>query len=95
MPEPSRPPWKIAGDIADWAVWQLADMRITVVIACDACHHTANWSPDDLRRRLSRYRGRKFQWFASRLRCSQCRSPWVRVSAAPGSMLGNRPPIWG
>jgi hypothetical protein len=37
MPEPNRPPWLIAENIREWAIWRLVEMGVTLVIHCDAC----------------------------------------------------------
>ena len=97
MPEPNRPPWLIAEDLRAWSIWQLVEMGVTLVIRCDACGHEARWSPRQIDRRLSHIRGKTLAYVASRLRCSEvgCRSEWLRISAAPGAIIGKRPSYWG
>jgi hypothetical protein len=95
MPEPNhRPPWQIAGKLGGWAIWQLVEQRVTLVIECDACPNVAKWAPADLNRHLGMVRGRSLAWVAPYLRCSRCKSEWIRISQEKGSMLGARPEIW-
>lgn len=93
MPEPNRPPWLIAEDLRQWSIWQLVEMGVTLVIHCDACGHEARWRPADIERRLGRIRRKTLAYVAPRLRCSEagCRSQWLRISAAPGAIIGRRP----
>ncbi|MDR3513451.1 MAG: hypothetical protein P4L73_17570 [Caulobacteraceae bacterium] len=95
MPEPSRPPWRIADGLGGLAIWSLVDQRVTLVIECDSCPHFAKWTPADLDRRFRRHRGRSLSWIAPRLRCSRCKSNWVRISAERGAVVGARPGAWG
>ena len=97
MPEPNRPPWLIAEDLRQWSIWQLVEMGVTLVIHCDACGHEGRWPPREIERRLGQMSGKSLVFFARRLRCSEigCRSEWVRISAAPGAIIGQRPDHWG
>ena len=97
MPEPNRPPWLIAEDLRQLSIWQLVEMGVTLVIHCDACGHEARWAPRELERRLRCMRGKTLAYVAPRLRCSEigCRSEWVRISPAPGAIIGRRPDHWG
>ena len=95
MPEPNRrPPWRIADGLGPWAVWQLVDQRVVLAIACDSCPHAARWGPDQLRRRFRRHQGRTIAWIAPRLRCSKCRSEWIRISLANVAPATKRPEWW-
>jgi len=58
MPEPNRPPWRVEDQLGGWPIWSLTEQRVTVVIACDACPHSAKWTPVDLDRRLGQHRVR-------------------------------------
>ena len=87
MPEPNRPPWRIVSELDGKAIWWLVDQRVTVLIQCDACPHEARWKPADLDRKFARVRGKTMAYIAPRLRCSRCRSEWVRVSMIAGSVL--------
>ena len=89
MPEPNRAPWLIDGRLGGWAVWKLVENRVTVAIKCDACGHVAEWRPVDLDRKFAGARGRNMTWIAPRLRCSRCRSNWVRISMTPGSLMSS------
>ena len=82
MPEPNRTPWRVAPDIADRTVSQLIEGRVSVVLDCESCPHMATWTPTDVGRRLGRHRDKTLNALAPRLRCSRCRSEWVRISPA-------------
>ena len=87
MPEPNRPPWQIQGDLGGWPFWSLVEQRVTVILECEACHHEARWTPAEIDRRSKKVRSKNFGWIARKLRCSKCRSEWVRISLAPGCFL--------
>lgn len=93
MPEPNRVPWLIEEQLGGWAVWQLCEMNVVLTIKCDACQHSARWTPADTKRRLRRHTGRPLWMIARKLRCSACRSEWLRISAESGSLLGGRAPM--
>jgi transcriptional regulator GlxA family with amidase domain len=84
MPEPNRLPWRIDPEIAQVAFWRLIEQRITVVLECTACHHKAEWPPNELERLFRRQSGKTLAWYAHRLRCRACRSEWVSVAAKEG-----------
>lgn len=80
MPEPNqRPPWRIEEGLGQVPLWILVEQRISVMLECDNCRHKAEWSPDYMGRALSKVRGENLHSIASRLRCVECRSEWVRV----------------
>lgn len=95
MPEPNRPPWRIASDLGNWAIWQLAERGAVIVIECDSCPHFVRWTPADLTSRFPRSLGRTMAWIAPKLRCSRCRSNWVKVSAEAKGSVSGRPEVWG
>ena len=80
MPENDRtPPFKIADGLGQAHVWQLVEDQITLVIGCVACAHMARWPPRLIGQKLSRQRGATLTRVAARLRCSRCRSCYVRL----------------
>ena len=87
MPEPNREPYRLQPELAGWAFWQLVEMRATVIIECDACHHKAEWTPEILRSRSRRMPSKNFKWIVRRLRCSKCRSNWLMVYLKPSAKL--------
>lgn len=87
MPEPNRAPYRIEPQLVGWAFWQLVEMRATVIIECDACHHQGVWTPEVLGRRSRLMSGKSFGWIARRLRCSACRSNWLMIYLKPGTTL--------
>jgi hypothetical protein len=91
MPEPNRPPWRIAEGLGGVAIWRLVERNVTLVITCDACPHFAKRASADLERRFRRQRGRTLAWIAPKLRCSRCRSEWLRISTEHSSLVGGRP----
>jgi transcriptional regulator GlxA family with amidase domain len=80
MPEPSGPPWRVEPKLEAQTIRTLVANREAVVIRCDACRNLARWVPSDLERRFHAHMGVTFARIAPRLRCSRCRSEWVRVS---------------
>ena len=90
MPEPSRPPWQIVEGLGGWPFWSLIEQRVTVVIECDSCPHFAKWTPADMQRKCARNMSRTFARIAPRLRCSRCKSNWLRVSLDKGSFLAGK-----
>lgn len=95
MPEPNhRPPWRIEERLVRFAIRELIERRVTVVIECDACQHVAKWTAADLKRRLSQQTRRSLAWIAPKLRCSRCRSSWVRLWAEPTTALPVRSDVW-
>ncbi|QUD90581.1 hypothetical protein [Phenylobacterium montanum] len=90
MPEPTRrPPWQIDDKLGGWPIWSLVEQRATIQIECDSCPHFAQWTPADLDRKFRKARGDTFARIAPKLRCTRCRSNWVRVSLAKGSFLAS------
>ena len=89
MPEPNRSPWRVAPDIDNVPVCQLVECRMSVMLDCESCAHVAIWTPADIGRRLGGHTDKTFNWLGSRLRCSHCRSDWVRISLAPGADSGH------
>jgi len=87
MPEPNRSPWQIQPGLGGWPFWSLVEQRVTVILECEACHHEARWTPAEIDRRSRKVRSKNFGWIARKLRCSKCRSEWVKVSLAPGCHL--------
>jgi hypothetical protein len=87
MPEPNRPPWRIASDLDGKAIGWLVDQRMTVWLQCDACPHEVKWEPADLDRKFAKVRGSAMAHIAPRLRCGRCRSEWLRISMIAGSAL--------
>ena len=80
MPQPEhRPSFVIADDLDQARIWELIDARVTVMVGCDACHHTARWSPEFMNRRLTRLKAAKLQTVAYKVRCGRCRSSYVRL----------------
>jgi hypothetical protein len=80
MPQPEhRPSFVIADDLAQVRIWELIDSRVTVMVGCDACHHTARWSPEFMTRRLARLKAATLQTVAYKVRCGRCRSSYVRL----------------
>lgn len=94
MPEPNRAPWRISDDLKDWHVWQLIEAGATLVFQCDACPHEARWPPAEIARRLGRHRGRTMIWLGPRLKCSACRSCWMRISPEFPCGCAPRPGFW-
>jgi hypothetical protein len=82
MPEPNRLPHHIEEELARLTVGDLIEQRAQVHIECDACHHTAVWSAEDLGRKFPRHHAVTFGQIGPHLRCGvrRCRSDWVRVS---------------
>jgi hypothetical protein len=80
MPEPNRPPWRIADALSGFPIGDLIDTGVTVIIACESCRHEAAWSPGDLARRFDKAREATLNRIGPRLRCGKCRSEWVRLS---------------
>ena len=89
MPEPNRSPWRVAPDIDNVPVAQLVECRMSVTLDCESCPHVATWTPEDIGRRFGGHGDKTFNWLGSRLRCSHCRSDWVRISL--GSHKPTRP----
>jgi hypothetical protein len=85
MPEPNRPPWRVAPDIDNRPVRQLVERRVSVMLDCESCPHVATWTPADISRRFGGHGDKSFNWLGSRLRCSHCGSEWVRISPAQRS----------
>jgi hypothetical protein len=81
MPEPNRPPWLITAALDGVAIDTLIAKRRTLIIECDACANFSKWGPDELKRRFRRSRHHLISELGPRLRCSRCRSDWVRISA--------------
>jgi hypothetical protein len=87
MPEPNRHPWRIAPDLDNVPISQLLERCLDIALECEACPHVATWTPEDVRQRLGGNANKTFNALAKRLRCSRCRSGWVRISLA-GSASG-------
>jgi hypothetical protein len=80
MPQPEqRPAFVIADDLGQARIWELIDAGVTVMVGCDACHHTARWSPAFMDQRLSRLKAAKLMTVAVKVRCGRCRSCYVRL----------------
>ena len=79
MPEPNRPPWRIADTLSGFPVGDLIDTGVTVIIECESCRHKATWSPGDLARRFDAARDTTLNRIGRKLRCGKCQSEWVRV----------------
>ncbi len=83
MPEPNhRPPWQIEDGLGAQTIRQMLDRAVTLTIECDACSHRANWGPEELGRRFGRKPARCVAALAARLRCSKCRSEWIKIYVA-------------
>jgi hypothetical protein len=82
MPEPNRPPWRVDPDIGARPARQLIERGVSVMLDCESCLHIATWGPADIARRFGGHADRSFNWLGPRLRCSHCRSEWVRISPA-------------
>jgi hypothetical protein len=80
VPQPEqRPTYVIADDLSQARVWELIDAQVTVMVGCDACHHTARWSPQFMDRKLARHKAAKLMTVAVKVRCGRCRSCYVRL----------------
>jgi hypothetical protein len=80
MPEPNRPAFLIEDRIAGLQLRQLIEQQAVVRITCDACHHAGRWTAGDIERRLGDYQGLPLREIGLWLRCSVCKSEWVRVA---------------
>jgi hypothetical protein len=80
MPQPEqRPSFIIADDLGQARIWELIDAQVSVMVGCDACHHTARWSPAYMDRKLARLKAAKLMTVAIKVRCGRCRSCYVRL----------------
>ena len=79
MPEPNRPPWRIADALGGSPIGDLIDSKVTVILECESCRHRAAWSAGDLARRFGKVREATLNRIAPKLRCRACRSEWVRL----------------
>ena len=92
MPEPNhRPPWQIEDGLGARTIRELLDQAVTLIIECDGCSHRASWGPKDLARRFGRKPARSVAALAPRLRCSKCRSEWIKVYATGLAMAATKP----
>ena len=82
MPEPNRPPWRVDADIAHRPIRQFIERRISVVLDCESCPNVVTWTPAELGQRFGTNGDKTFDWVGPRLRCSRCKSDWVRISRA-------------
>jgi hypothetical protein len=85
MPEPNRPPWRVTPDIGSRPVRELVERHISVMLDCESCPYVTVWTPADISRRFGGHTDKSFDWLGPRLRCSHCRSEWVRISPAPSA----------
>jgi hypothetical protein len=81
MPEPNRPPWQVAPELNALYGWQLLESGMGLSIHCDACGRITEWHHAFLKRRFKNLQRVRMPEIASRLRCSKCRSNWVKVFA--------------
>jgi len=80
MPHPeNRLPFQIGDDLAQARIWELIDEKITLAIACDACHHKARWTPEMLEKKLGRKKVSRLVVIAHRIRCGRCRSFYIKI----------------
>ncbi len=79
MPEPNRPPWRIAEALSGFPISDLIDTGVTVIVECESCRHKAAWSPADLAGRFGTARDTTLNRIGPKLRCGTCRSEWVRL----------------
>ena len=82
MPEPNRPPWRVADDLSGFAFRDIIAARLSVRLVGESCRHKVEWSPDDLGRRFEKTPDATFNRVGRRLRCGKCRSDWVMISRA-------------
>lgn len=84
MPQPEqRPAYRIADGLEHARIWELIDARISILVGCDACHHTARWTPQFMDRKLARHKAAQLMTVAGKVRCGRCRSCYVRLWRAP------------
>lgn len=79
MPELNRPAFQVAGDIRLLSLAALIERGITVNLECEACYHKADWTPEFMEHALARHLATPIWIVARNLRCSECRSEYVRV----------------
>jgi hypothetical protein len=79
MPEPNRLPWRIEEGLAGTPLGTLIQERTVIVLDCDSCPNRVRWGAEDLERRFQRRRNLTLGEIGPRLRCSKCRSEWVRI----------------
>ncbi len=92
MPEPNhRPPWQMEETLGARSIRELVDGQATLTIDCDACCHRARWDPEELARRFGRKPSRSVAALARRLRCSKCRSEWIRLFTSDPVASGPKP----
>ena len=78
-PSRIRPGYVIADDLAEARIWELVDANITLMVGCQACEHTAKWTPQHMDRRMARHKAATLVTIAHKVRCSRCRSRRVRL----------------
>ncbi|HEX4184194.1 MAG TPA: hypothetical protein VHY34_13145 [Caulobacteraceae bacterium] len=80
MPDPNRLPWRIDDRLAGMTLGALIEQRAVIVIDCDSCPNVARWTAKDMERRFHRQRHLTLREIGPKLRCSKCRSEWVRIA---------------
>jgi hypothetical protein len=80
----------VSRDIGARPARELIEHRMSVVLDCESCRHVATWTPADIGRRFGGHGDKGFGWLGPRLRCSHCRSEWVRISPAYTPNAGSK-----
>jgi hypothetical protein len=84
MPQPDhRPACVLASGLEHARVWELVDKKVSLTLACDNCHHKADWPPEMLARKFAKAKAARMGNVVHKLRCSRCRSNYLRIWAAP------------
>lgn len=81
----TAPTFRIADGLDQIRVWELVEAKATLVVECAACRRRSLWTPEFMQRRLRRLSGKRLVTLAIKLRCSACRSPYVRIWRQPAA----------